>query len=120
MLKKRVGQKLDKMEMTLTSKEQEARERVCLALDVPTVHDALKLSSELSDLVGLFKVGKQLHTVAGNEGVERIFPLHSPNVVDVKPTRSGKVRRAKLYFLRDRVGKGVRLKQRQTEHTRAR
>ena len=54
----------------------------------------------------------------GNEGVERVFPLHSPNVVDVKPIRSGKVRRAKLYFLRDRVGKGVRLKQRQTEHTR--
>lgn len=56
--------------------------------------------------------------VSGNEGVERIFPLHSPNIVDIKSTRSGKVRRAKLYYLRDRVGKGVRLKQRQTDHTR--
>ncbi|NIA17278.1 MAG: 50S ribosomal protein L19, partial [Planctomycetes bacterium] len=51
------------------------------------------------------------------EGVERVFPLHSPNVVDVKPIRSGEVRRAKLYFLRDRVGKSVRLKQRRSKHT---
>ena len=54
--------------------------------------------------------------VVNNEGVERIFPLHSPNVVDVKPLRSGKVRRAKLYFLRERSGKGVRLSQRHTKH----
>ena len=50
-------------------------------------------------------------------GVERIFPLHSPNVVDVKATRSGKARRAKLYYLRDRVGKSVKLSQRHSEHT---
>jgi len=54
--------------------------------------------------------------VANNEGVERIFPLHSPNVINVKPLRSGKVRRAKLYFLRERSGKGVRLSQRHTKH----
>ncbi len=53
----------------------------------------------------------------GDEGVERTFPLHSPNIVDVRATRSGKSRRAKLYFLRDRVGKGVRLSQRHSEHT---
>ncbi len=57
--------------------------------------------------------------VIGNEGVERIFPLHSPNVVDVKAIRSGKTRRAKLYFLRDRVGKAVRLPQKHTKHTSA-
>ncbi|MCP4451771.1 MAG: 50S ribosomal protein L19, partial [Planctomycetes bacterium] len=50
--------------------------------------------------------------VANNEGVERIFPIHSPNVLDVKPIRSGKTRRAKLYYLRDRTGKSVRLPQR--------
>lgn len=55
--------------------------------------------------------------VIGDEGVERVFPLHSPNVVDVKPIRSGKKRRAKLYYLRDRVGKSVRLAQRHSEHT---
>jgi large subunit ribosomal protein L19 len=54
----------------------------------------------------------------GDEGVERIFPLHSPNVLDIKPVRSGKVRRAKLYYLRDRKGKSVRLAQRHSGHTR--
>ncbi len=55
--------------------------------------------------------------MVGAEGVERIFPLHSPNVIDVVPTRSGRKRRAKLYYLRKRVGKGVRLSQRHSEHT---
>ena len=47
--------------------------------------------------------------IVNNEGVERIFPIHSPNVLDVVATRSGKARRAKLYFLRDRSGKATRL-----------
>ena len=55
--------------------------------------------------------------IVNDEGVERLFPIHSPNVIDVKPIRSSKTRRAKLYFLRDRVGKSVRLKQRRSEHT---
>ena len=49
--------------------------------------------------------------VAG-EGVERKFPIHSPRGAKVEVKRSGVVRRAKLYFLRDRVGKAVRLKER--------
>jgi large subunit ribosomal protein L19 len=49
--------------------------------------------------------------IVNNEGVERIFPLHSPNVVEVNVKRSGVVRRSKLYFLRDRVGKATRLKE---------
>jgi len=55
--------------------------------------------------------------IVANEGVERIFPLHSPNVVNIKPVRSGKTRRAKLYYLRKRTGKGVRLAQRHSDHT---
>jgi large subunit ribosomal protein L19 len=55
--------------------------------------------------------------MVGNEGVERKFPLHSPNVLDIRATRSGKTRRAKLYFLRKRAGKAVKLSQRHTEHT---
>ena len=55
--------------------------------------------------------------VIGNEGVERVFPLHSPNVLDIKAIRSGKTRRAKLYFLRKRTGKSVRLGQRHSAHT---
>ncbi|MCP4710079.1 MAG: 50S ribosomal protein L19 [Planctomycetes bacterium] len=49
--------------------------------------------------------------IVNNEGVERIFPLHSPSVVAVKVKRSGIIRRSKLYFLRDRVGKATRLKE---------
>jgi large subunit ribosomal protein L19 len=45
-------------------------------------------------------------------GVERVFLLHSPKVADIKIIRRGKVRRAKLYYLRDRVGKATRIKQR--------
>lgn len=44
-------------------------------------------------------------------GVERVFPLHSPNVADVKIVRYGKVRRSKLYYLRDRVGKAAKVKE---------
>lgn len=55
--------------------------------------------------------------VVGDEGVERIFPLHSPNVVNVVAIRSSKVRRAKLYFLRNLSGKATRLRQRHTTHT---
>jgi large subunit ribosomal protein L19 len=45
-------------------------------------------------------------------GVERVFLLHSPRVASIKIIRRGKVRRAKLYYLRDRVGKATRVKQR--------
>jgi len=45
-------------------------------------------------------------------GVERVFMLHSPQVASVKVERRGKVRRAKLFYLRDRVGKATRVKQR--------
>jgi large subunit ribosomal protein L19 len=55
--------------------------------------------------------------MVGNEGVERVFPINSPNVLDVRSIRSGKTRRAKLFFLRKRVGKGVRLSQRHSGHT---
>ena len=44
-------------------------------------------------------------------GVERVFPVNSPNVADVKIVRYGKVRRAKLYYLRDRVGKASKVKE---------
>lgn len=47
-----------------------------------------------------------------NVGVERVFLLHSPRVANIKIVRRGKVRRAKLYYLRDRVGKATRIKQR--------
>ena len=48
--------------------------------------------------------------VAHGCGVERVFPLHSPSVEKVEVVRNGKVRRAKLYYLRDRVGKAAKIK----------
>ena len=44
-------------------------------------------------------------------GVERIFPLHSPNVKNIQVVRYGKVRRSKLYYLRDRLGKAAKVKE---------
>ncbi|VXD13505.1 50S ribosomal subunit protein L19 [Planktothrix serta PCC 8927] len=45
-------------------------------------------------------------------GVERVFLIHSPRIASIKVLRRGKVRRAKLYYLRDRIGKATRVKQR--------
>ena len=50
--------------------------------------------------------------IVQGEGVERKFPLHSPRIAKVEVKRSGVTRRAKLYYLRDRTGKAVRLKER--------
>ena len=44
-------------------------------------------------------------------GVERVFPVHSPNVVSVQVIRKGRVRRSKLYYLRNRVGKAAKVKE---------
>ncbi|TVQ57989.1 MAG: 50S ribosomal protein L19 [Phycisphaerales bacterium] len=48
--------------------------------------------------------------IVANEGVERVFPLHSPRIAKIEIVRRGDARRAKLYFLRDRVGKSRRLR----------
>ncbi|MCK4873379.1 MAG: 50S ribosomal protein L19 [Phycisphaerales bacterium] len=50
--------------------------------------------------------------IVANEGVERVFPLHSPRIAKIDVVRRADARRAKLYFLRDRVGKARRLRDR--------
>ena len=50
--------------------------------------------------------------ISYGEGVERVFPLYSPNLDSIKVVRKGKVRRAKLYYLRDRRGKSARIAER--------
>jgi large subunit ribosomal protein L19 len=50
--------------------------------------------------------------IVADQGVERTFPIHSPKVVSIQTKRSGKVRRCKLYYLRDRVGKSRKLRER--------
>ena len=49
--------------------------------------------------------------ISNGVGVERIFPLHSPNIDNIKVLKRGKVRRAKLYYLRERKGKAARIKE---------
>jgi large subunit ribosomal protein L19 len=55
--------------------------------------------------------------ISYGEGVERIFPLYSPNVADIEVIRRGDVRRAKLYYLRDRRGKSARIAEQTTGYS---
>ena len=59
------------------------------------------------------KVGKSftVRKISYGVGVERVFPLHSPRIVKVELVRPGKVRRAKLYYIREKVGKGAKIKE---------
>ena len=50
--------------------------------------------------------------ISNNVGCEKVFPVHSPTIVSIETVRRGKVRRAKLYYLRDRVGKAAKVKER--------
>lgn len=54
---------------------------------------------------------------AGGVGVERIFPLYSPKIDNIKVKSRGKVRRSKLYYLRDRIGKGAKIKEKRVIKT---
>ncbi len=56
-----------------------------------------------------------LRKISNGVGVERTFPLHSPNVAKFEILRHGKVRRAKLYYLRDKVGKAARIAERRED-----
>jgi large subunit ribosomal protein L19 len=57
--------------------------------------------------------------ISYGEGVERVFPIYSPNVDSIKVLRRGAVRRAKLYYLRDRRGKSARITERAEKKTQA-
>ena len=66
-------------------------------------------------IIGMHRGGTRasftVRKVSFGQGVERIFPLHSPTIQKVEVTRSAKVRRAKLYYLRDLKGKAARMKE---------
>jgi large subunit ribosomal protein L19 len=57
--------------------------------------------------------------IVQGEGVERVFPLHSPKIVKIEVKRQGRARRAKLYYLRDRVGKATRTKEKKKSAEKA-
>jgi large subunit ribosomal protein L19 len=78
----------------------QAYEGVCIARDGGGINES-------------FTVRK----ISYGEGVERVFPLHAPLIDSIKVVRRGKVRRAKLYYLRDRRGKSARIAER-TDYTR--
>ena len=61
---------------------------------------------------GATKANFTVRKISYGEGVERVFPLHSPLIDSIKVVRRGKVRRAKLYYLRDRRGKSARIAER--------
>ena len=71
------------------------------------IYEGVVISRDGGGLSETFTVRK----VSFGVGVERIFPLHAPIISSVEVTRRGKVRRAKLYYLRDRVGKATRIKE---------
>jgi large subunit ribosomal protein L19 len=59
------------------------------------------------------KVGKTftVRKISYGVGVERVFPIHSPRIVKVEVVRPGKVRRAKLYYIREKIGKAAKIKE---------
>lgn len=71
------------------------------------IYEGTVIARRGSGISETFKVRR----VAYGCGVEKTFPLHSPNVEKVEVVRRGKVRRAKLYYLRDRVGKSSKVKE---------
>ena len=70
------------------------------------VYEGLVICFKNSGIGRTFTVRKNSYGV----GVERVFPLHSPRIAKVEVTRPGKVRRAKLYYIRKKVGKAARIK----------
>ena len=93
-----------------------------VGLNCPACGGAIKIVEGEKERVQVFSgtvIGRRgqgisesftVRRIVNNEGVERTFPLHSPKVGAIDIVRSGRTRRAKLYFLRDRVGKKTRLK----------
>ena len=71
------------------------------------IYEGLVIAIKNSKVGKTFMVRKNSYGV----GVERVFPLHSPRVVKVEVVRPGKVRRAKLYYIRDKIGKGAKIKE---------
>lgn len=71
------------------------------------VYEGLVISKQNDGVGRTFTVRKISYGV----GVERVFPLHSPRIANIEVSRRGKVRRAKLYYVRDRIGKAAKVKE---------
>ncbi|GMO48650.1 MAG: 50S ribosomal protein L19 [Termitinemataceae bacterium] len=71
------------------------------------IYEGLVIAIKNSRIGRTFTVRKNSHGV----GVERVFPLHSPRIAQVEVSRSGRVRRAKLYYIRTKIGKASKIKE---------
>ena len=71
------------------------------------IYEGLVIAMKNSQSGKTFTVRKISYGV----GVERVFPIHSPRIVKVEVMRPGKVRRAKLYYIREKIGKGAKIKE---------
>jgi len=71
------------------------------------IYEGLVIAEKNSKIGKTFTVRKNSYGV----GVERVFPIHSPRIAKVEVVRPGKVRRAKLYYIRDKIGKGAKIKE---------
>ncbi|MDR2476624.1 MAG: 50S ribosomal protein L19 [Treponema sp.] len=71
------------------------------------VYEGLVIAMKNAQIGKTFTVRKNSYGV----GVERVFPIHSPRIVKVEVMRPGKVRRAKLYYIREKIGKGAKIKE---------
>lgn len=74
--------------------------------------EGVVISKKNNDLNTTITIRKVIHNI----GVERVYLIHSPRIVNIEITRQSKVRRAKLYYLRNKLGKATRLKQKFTIH----
>ena len=88
-----------------------------VAVDVRVVEgDRTRVQTFEGDVIAMSGSGVNrtftVRKISGGIGVERIFPLHSPNINKIRVIRAGKVRRAKLYYLRQLRGKAARIKER--------
>ena len=88
-----------------------------VAVDVRVVEgDRTRVQTFEGDVIAMSGSGVNrtftVRKISGGVGVERIFPLHSPNINKIRIIRAGKVRRAKLYYLRQLRGKAARIKER--------
>ncbi len=90
----------DTVKLSLKIKEG-SRERI-------QVFEGTVIARSGSGISETFKVRRVSYGV----GVEKTFPIHSPNIEKIEVTRTGKVRRSKLYYLRDRAGKAAKTKER--------
>ncbi|WP_043923170.1 50S ribosomal protein L19 [Leadbettera azotonutricia] len=71
------------------------------------IYEGLVIAMKNSGVGKTFMVRKNSYGV----GVERVFPIHSPRIAKVEVVRPGKVRRAKLYYIRDKIGKSAKIKE---------